>query len=70
MIEFDFFDNISEFLEELKELLEEDWRKCKLFIKENKKYILWLFITLITLQFTDIFSLGSSWNNYCKKNLR
>ena len=68
MIEFDFFDNISEFIEELKELLEEDWRKCKLFIKENKKYILWLFITLITLQFTDIFSLGSSWNNYCKKN--
>ena len=68
MIEFDFFDNISEFLEELKELLEEDWRKCKLFIKENKNYILWLFITLVTLQFTDILSLGSSWNNYCKKN--
>jgi hypothetical protein len=68
MIEFDFFDNISEFIEELKELLEEDWRKCKLFIKENKNYILWLFITLVTLQFTDILSLGSSWNNYCKKN--
>ena len=68
MIEFDFFDNISEFIEELKELLEEDWRKCKLFIKENKNYILWLFITLVTLQFTDILTLGSSWNNYCKRN--
>ena len=68
MIEFDFFENILEFIEEFYELLKEDWRKFKLFVKENKEYIIWLFIALITLQFTDVMSLGSSWNRYCKKN--
>jgi len=68
MIEFDLFDNLIDFIDELYILLKEDWIKFKLFVKENKNYILWLFIALITLQFTDIMNLGSSWDKYCKKN--
>jgi len=68
MIEFEFFENLLEFIEEFYELLKEDWRKFKLFIKQNKDYIIWLIIAVITLQFTDVMSLGSSWNRYCKKN--
>ena len=68
MIEFDFFDNLIDFIEELYELLKEDWEKFKLFIKENKTYVIWFFIALITLQITDLMSLGSSWDRYCKKN--
>lgn len=68
MIEFTFFDNLIEFLDDLYELLKEDWIKFKKFVKENKNYLIWLFIAIITLQFTDILSLGSSWNKYCKKN--
>jgi len=68
MIEFEFFDNLLDFIEELYELLKEDWRKFKVFYKENKDYLIWLFIGLITLKFTDLMSLGSSWNKYCKKN--
>ena len=30
--------------------------------------MIWLFIAIITLQFTDVMSLGTSWNRYCKKN--
>ena len=36
MIEFEFCDNLIDFIEELNELLKEDWRKFKIFIKENK----------------------------------
>jgi len=68
MFEFDLFENLIDFIDELYLLLKEDWIKFKLFVKENKNYILWLFIALITLQFTDIINLGSSWNRYCKKN--
>ena len=68
MIEFDLFENLIDFIDELYLLLKEDWIKFKLFVKENKNYVLWLFIALITLQFTDIMNLGSSWNRYCKKN--
>ena len=68
MIEFNLFDNILDFIAELNELLLEDWRKFKFFIKENKDYMIWLFILLITLQFTDVMSLGTSWNKYCKKH--
>jgi len=68
MIKFSFFDNIIDFINELIGLLKEDWIKFKLFFKENKSYIIWLFITLITLQITDIMSLGASFNIYQKKN--
>jgi len=68
MNEITFCDNIIDFLNELYNLLKEDWIKFKKFVKENKNYLIWLFIAIITLQFTDILSLGSSWNKYCKKN--
>ena len=71
MIEFNLFDNLIEFTNELLELLKHDWNNFKLFIKENKNYMKWLIIALITLQFTDIIdilNLGHSWNRYCKTN--
>ena len=68
MIELSFFNNLIEFIDELIELLKEDWQKFKIFFKENKNSIIWLFISLITLQFTNFMSLGTSFNIYLKKN--
>jgi hypothetical protein len=68
MFEINFCNNFLDFIEELKELLLEDWRKFKIFFKQNKDYLICLFILLITLQFTDLMSLGSSWNKYNKIN--
>jgi hypothetical protein len=68
MIELSFFNNLIEFIDELTELLKEDWQKFKIFFKENKNSIIWLFISLITLQFTNFMSLGTSFNIYLKKN--
>jgi len=62
------YDELCSFSVELVELLKEDWRKFKLFIKKNKNYCLWILILFITLQFTDLLNLGASWNSYCKKN--
>ena len=66
MINFSFFDNIIDFLNELIELLKEDWKKFKLFARENKKNLIWLFIALITLQYTDLLHVGNSCNKYYK----
>ena len=66
MIKFTFFDNLIEFLDELYELLKEDWIKFKLFMNENKKNLIWLFIALITLQITDLITFGNSCNKYYK----
>lgn len=63
-----FINNITEFIDELIKLLKEDWKKFKHFYNENSNYIFYLFIALVTMQFTDIMRLGSSWNRYSKKN--
>jgi len=68
MIDFDFFDNIIEFFEELFILLKEDWIKFKLFVKENKKNLIWIFITLITLQITNIINIGNTCDKFYKNN--
>ena len=60
------YDEFISFGEELIELLEEDWIKCKKFIKKNKKYCMWVLILFITMQFTDIINLGTSYDRYCK----
>ena len=62
------YDEFTSFITDLVELLKEDWRKFKLFIKKNKNYCLWILILFITLQFTDLLNLGASWNRYCKKH--
>jgi hypothetical protein len=67
MINFILFDNLLDFINELIELLKEDWKKFKLFVKENKKNLIWLFIALITLQFTDLINIGNSCNKYYKR---
>ena len=62
------FEELSEFADELVILLKEDWEKTKKFVREHKKYFLWLFALFIGAQFTDIMTLGKSWDAYCKKN--
>ena len=66
MINFNFFENLIDFFDELFELLKQDWKKFKLFVKENKKKLLWIFIALITLQFTSLIHVGNSCNKYYK----
>ena len=62
------YDDFTSFCSELVELLKEDWRKFKLFIIKNKNYCLWILILLITMQFTDLLNIGSSWNRYCNQH--
>ena len=72
MLEFndiqDAIDSFVDFIYELIDLLKEDWKKFKHFISENGKYVFWLFIAIITLQFTDIMSIGASWEKYNTHN--
>jgi len=62
------FEELSEFADELVILLKEDWEKTKKFVREHKKYFFWLCALFIGAQFTDIMTLGKSWDAYCKKN--
>ena len=62
------YDEFILFIEDLIELLKQDWIKTKKFFKENTKYTFWIIILFITMQFTDIITLGKSWEIYCKKN--
>ena len=61
-------DELFEFAEELTLLIKQDWEKSKKFIKEHKHYFLWVVALFISMQFTDILSLGKSWEIYCKKH--
>ena len=62
------FEELTEFTDELVLLLKQDWEKTKKFIREHKNYFLWVVALFIGAQFTDIMTLGQSWDNYCKKN--
>lgn len=68
MSSFILIDELFDFTNELIELMKEDWKKFKIFIKEYKKYMFWILVLFITMQFTDLMSLGTSWERYCKKN--
>tara|TARA_B100000575_G_scaffold58536_4_gene44253 strand:- start:3936 stop:4628 length:693 start_codon:yes stop_codon:yes gene_type:complete len=52
----------------LREHLEDDFKKFKKFIKEKKNYIFWIIVMFITIQFTDVLSLGASWDEMVKQN--
>lgn len=65
---FTLFEDLIDFTNELIDLMKQDWENFKKFIKEYKKYVFWFIVLLITMQFTDLMSLGSSWEKYCKKN--
>jgi hypothetical protein len=62
-----FIDELIDFSNELFELMKQDWEKFKKFYKEYKIYLYWIIVLLITMQITDLMSLGSSWDKYCKK---
>lgn len=68
MSNFTLIDELIDFTNELIELLKQDWEKFKKFVKEYKTYLYWILVLFITMQFTDLMSLGSSWERYCKKN--
>ena len=61
-------DELFEFTEELTLLIKQDWEKSKKFIKEHKNYFFWILALFISMQFTDILTLGKSWEIYCKKH--
>jgi hypothetical protein len=48
--------------------MKQDWENFKKFVKEYKTYIYWIVVLIITMQFTDLMSLGASWDRICKKN--
>ena len=68
MSSFILIDDIIDFTNELIYLIKQDWEKFKKFVKEYKKYVFWIVVLFITMQFTDLMSLGSSWERYCNKN--
>ena len=68
MSNFTLIDELVDFTNELIYLIKQDWEKFKIFVKEYKKYVFWIIVLLITMQFTDLMSLGSSWEKYCNKN--
>ena len=42
--------------------------KGKEYAYQYRKTIFWIFIAFITMRFTDILSLGASWQNMCQNN--
>ena len=61
-------DEFIDFIYEFTDLLKQDWEKTKKFIKANTKYVYWVIVLFITMQFTDIINLGKSYDKFCKSN--
>lgn len=59
---------IKEEIKEIYEDMKEDFRKGKEYAYQYRKTIFWIFISFIVMQFTDILSLGASWQNMCEHN--
>lgn len=59
---------IKEEVKEIYEDMKEDFRKGKEYAYQYRKTIFWIFITFIAMQFTNVLSLGASWQNMCEQN--
>jgi hypothetical protein len=59
---------IKEEIEEIYQEMKDDFKKGKEYAYQYRKTIFWIFIAFITMQFTDILSLGASWENMCQNN--
>ena len=59
---------IKEEIDEIYQEMKEDFKKGKEYAYQYRKTIFWIFMAFITMQFTDILSLGSSWHNICQQN--
>ena len=59
---------IKEEVKEIYEEMKEDFRKGKEYAYQYRKTIFWIFITFIAMQFTNVLSLGASWQNMCEHN--
>ena len=68
MPEYTIIDELIDYCYELYDLIIQDWEKAKIFFKKHVKYMFWVVVLVITMQFTDILSLGKSWDNYCSKS--
>lgn len=59
---------IKEEILEIYEEMKEDYKKGKEYAYQYRKTIFWIFVTFIVMQFTDILSLGASWQSMCQEN--
>ena len=59
---------IKEEIEEIYQEMKDDFKKGKEYAYQYRKTIFWIFIAFITMQFTDILSLGASWENIKQNN--
>jgi len=59
---------IKEEIKEIYQEMKEDYKKGKEYAYQYRKTIFWIFMAFITMQFTDILSLGASWQNLCQQN--
>ena len=55
-------------IEEIYQEMKEDYKKGKEYAYQYRKTIFWIIMAFITMQFTDILSLGASWQNLCHQN--
>ena len=60
-------DDFCEFVDELVELMQEDWERVKKFVKEYKNYVFWFIVLSITMQITDIGTLGMYVKRMCEE---
>ena len=59
---------IKEEIKEIYQEMKEDYKKGKEYAYQYRKTIFWIIMAFITMQFTDILSLGASWQNLCQQN--
>ena len=60
-------DDFCAFVDELVELMQEDWERVKKFVKEYKNYVFWFIVLSITMQITDIGTLGRYVKRMCEE---
>ena len=59
---------LSEFWDELRYLLYQDYQNSTAFIEQNQKYITWSILAIILVQLTGISSFGKGFEKYCNGN--
>ena len=68
----EWINELSEFWDELRDLLYQDYQNSTAFIEQNHKYITWSILAVILVQLTGISSFGKEFEKYCggDKNIK
>jgi hypothetical protein len=68
----EWINELSEFWDELRDLLYQDYENSTAFIEQNHKYITWSILAVILVQLTGISSFGKEFEKYCgsDKNIK